>query len=90
MTITCIVIALAVSSISGFITWYDTKRRAKKYCAYYNLDFDKFWKDQNKIDYSNPDWDIPYIIPGKSRVFGKYEILEAEIKRRIALRKEAQ
>ena len=68
----------------GFGYYYGTKKRAREYCWYYNLDFKKFWHDdlRNRIDFSNPDWDIPYLIPGRPRVYSKYEIIEAEIKRR--------
>lgn len=68
----------------GFGYYYGTKKRARDYCWYYNLDFKSFWHDdlRNRIDFSNPDWDIPYLIPGRPRVYSKYEIIEAEIKRR--------
>ena len=74
------------ASLAGLCTYFGIKRRAKEYCEYYNLDFEKFWKDESKIDFSNPDWDIPYLIEGKPRVFSKYDILEAEVERRLKRR----
>lgn len=62
-------ILIAVTAATGY--YYGIRRRAKQYCAWWGMDFDKFWPDawHDRINFGSPCWEYKYLLPGRRKAY---------------------